>query len=391
MPLITDNQRLNEVCQSLAGHAFLTLDTEFLREKTYYPKLCLIQIGTPEGQAWAVDPLDGDMDLQPLFDLLVNPGILKVLHAARQDLEIFYQLMGKVVHPFFDTQIAAMVCGYGDSVGYEALVRNIAGAQIDKSVQFTDWSNRPLSKRQIDYALGDVTHLVKIYRHLSAKLEERGRTSWVFEEEAILEDPRTYQNTPEDAWQRIKIKSPRPKMLAILREVAAWRERRAQEKNLPRNWIMRDETLADLAAQAPKNAEELKKIRNIPGDMAEKPSGKALLECIQKGLAVPKNEMPEPEKKKPLSPQAAATADILRMLLKVKSAEHEVAARLVASKDDIEAIAVDDNADVPALRGWRREVFGEDALALKHGKLAIGLKGSSITKFKVTGDTGLHE
>ena len=390
MPLITDNQRLNEVCQSLSGHAFLTLDTEFLREKTYYPKLCLIQIGTPEGEAWAVDPLDGDMDLQPLFDLLVNERILKVLHAARQDLEIFYQLMGKVVHPFFDTQIAAMVCGYGDSVGYEALVRNIAGAQIDKSVQFTDWSKRPLSKRQIDYALGDVTHLVKIYRHLSAKLEERGRTSWVFEGEAILEDPRTYQNPPEEAWQRIKIKSPRPKMLAVLREVAAWRERRAQEKNLPRNWIMRDETLADLAAQAPKTPEDLKKIRNI-GDIAEKPSGKALLDCIKKGLGVPKNEMPEPEKPKPLPPQAAATADILRMLLKVKCAENEVATKLVASKEDIEAIALDDDADVPALKGWRREVFGADALALKKGQIAIGLKNSTIAKYRVTGDTGLHE
>ncbi len=391
MPLITDNQRLNEICENLSQCDFITVDTEFLRDKTYYPKLCLIQVSGPGQEAYAIDPIEGDLDMTPLFDLLLNPDILKVLHAARQDLEIFYELMGKVVHPFFDTQIAAMVCGYGDSVGYESLVRNIVNTQLDKSSQFTDWSRRPLSQKQIDYALGDVTHLRDIYLHLAAKLEERGRTSWVFEEEAILEDPRTYQNIPEESWKRVKVKSPKPKMLAVLREVAAWRERRAQEKDIPRAWLMRDDTMTDLAAQAPTDAKGLKKIRNIPGDMADKPSGKAVLECIKKGLATPKADMPVPIKKQPLQPQAAATADILRMLLKVKCAESEVAAKLVASKEDIEAIAMDDNADVPALKGWRREVFGEDALALKKGGLAIGLKDSNITKFKVTGDTGVHE
>ncbi len=391
MPVITDNQRLNEVCENLSRHDFITIDTEFLREKTYYPKLCLIQVSSPEGEAHAIDPIEGNLDLAPLLDLLANQKILKVLHAARQDLEIFYALMNEVPRPFFDTQIAAMVCGYGDSVGYEALVRNITGTQIDKSVQFTDWSRRPLSKKQIDYALGDVTHLCKVYRHLAAKLEERGRTSWVFEEEAILEDPAIYENNPEEAWRRIKVKTPKPKMLAVLREIAAWREIRAQEKNIPRPWVLRDETLADMAAQAPKDAGQLKKIRNMPGDMADRPAGKALLECIQKGLATPKDKMPQPIKKKPLAPQAAATVDVLRMLLKVQCTESEVASKLVASKEDLEAIAMDDNADVPALKGWRYEVFGKEALALKKGKLAIGLKDTNITKFEVTGDTGLHE
>jgi len=383
MPLITDNQRLNEICKNLSACDFIMVDTEFLRDKTYYPKLCLVQVSGPDKKAYAIDPIEGDLDLEPLFELLQNPDILKVLHAARQDLEIFYQLMGKVVHPFFDTQIAAMVCGYGDSVGYESLVRNITGGQLDKSVQFTDWSKRPLSQKQIDYALGDVTHLCDVYLHLSEKLEERGRTSWVFQEEEILANPATYENNPEQSWKRIKVKSPKPKMLAVLRELAAWRETRAQEKNIPRAWVLKDDTLADMAAQAPSDVKGLKKIRNMPASQAESHIGEALLQCIQKGLGISKDQQPKPRKKQSVPPSLSATIDVLRMLLKIQCAQHEVAAKLVASQQDIEAIALNDNADVPALKGWRREVFGEEALALKKGKLAIGLEGSKIVKHKM--------
>ena len=383
--IITEQKDLEEFCAGLAGLDFITIDTEFLREKTYYPKLCLVQVGTPDGRAAAIDPIEGqDMDLTPLFDLLCNAKLLKVIHAGRQDLEIFFRLTGKVVQPFFDTQIAAMVCGYGDSVGYESLVRNITGHSLDKSVQFTNWSNRPLSKRQVDYALGDVTYLVGIYKHLAAELAKRGRTDWVFQEEEILADPATYENHPENAWERIKLRSPKPKMLAILRELAAWRELRAQEKDIPRTWVMRDETLADMAAQAPRTPEDLAKIRNMSEEQAKGQTGQILLEAIGRALNSDKSTWPKPERKDPLPPTASNTVDILRMLLKIQCTEHGVASKLVASKEDIEAIALDDAADVPALRGWRFEIFGRDALALKKGDLAIGLKGSKITKYKVS-------
>ena len=256
--LITDQKALKGFCASLKSETFITVDTEFLREKTYYPKLCLIQIGAADGRAAAIDPLSDDIDLAPVYDLLFDEKILKIFHAARQDLEIFFNQTGKVVYPFFDTQIAAMVCGYGDSIGYENLVRNITGGQIDKSSQYTNWSNRPLSDKQVNYALGDVTHLVKVYEHLAEQLEKRGRTSWVFEEEAVLEDPATYDVDLNEMWRKIKVKSPKPQTLAVLRELAAWREARAQRKDLPKNWVMKDDTLADMAAQAPRDAKALK-------------------------------------------------------------------------------------------------------------------------------------
>jgi ribonuclease D len=390
MTLITDTKTLKDACKALSGCDYITLDTEFLRDKTYYPKLCLVQLSGPGHEAVAIDPLAEGIDLAPLFDLLFDPKILKVLHACRQDLEIFFQLTGKVVTPLFDTQIAAMVCGYGDSVGYEALVRNITGNQLDKSVQFTDWSRRPLSKKQLDYALGDVTYLKDIYKHMLAELEKSGRTEWLLQEEEILADPATYQNPPREAWQRIKLRTPRPKTLAVLRELAAWREEKAQSRDIPRSWILRDDTLADMAAQAPQDAKELKKIRNISADIADGNTGKTLLELIQKGLKTPKDQMPQPEKKMPLPPQAAATVDVLRMLLKVQCAESGVATKLVASQEEIEEIAMDDNADVPALKGWRYELFGRQALELKKGKLAIGLKDSKITKFSVSGDSAVY-
>lgn len=383
MPLVTEQSKLDAFCDTLKDKPFITVDTEFLREKTYHPKLCLLQVGDPEGNAKAIDPLAEGLDLTPLLDLLFDKNILKVVHAGRQDLEIFYRLTGKVVEPFFDTQIAAMVCGYGDSVGYESLVRNITGQSLDKSSQFTDWSRRPLSEKQINYALGDVTHLVKIYEHLAGELEKRGRTSWLYQEEEILADPATYENPPLEAWRRIKIKTPKPKTLAILRELAAWRETRAQEKDIPRTWVMRDETLADMAAQAPKSPEKLKKIRNMSAELADGHVGKTLIEIIEKTENSDSKNWPRPEKKPPLPRHASAALDILRMLLKLQCTEHDVAAKLVASKDDLEALATESKPDIPAMKGWRYEVFGRHAVALKNGELSIGLKNNKIQKYGV--------
>ena len=381
--IVTTSAGVAELCHKLSDSPFITIDTEFLREKTYYPKLCLVQLSGPDKNAAVIDPLSKDIDLSPLFDLIGNKKVLKVFHAARQDLEIFYNMTGGVVAPFFDTQIAAMVCGYGDSVGYNSLVQDIAKKSIDKSAQFMDWSHRPLTDRQLSYALGDVTHLCDIYVHLSKELERRGRVSWLLQEEDILSDPSTYSNDPYEAWTRIKLRSPSRKTLAVLREVAAWREKAAQERDIPKNWMMRDETLADLASQAPRTKEQLLKIRNMPKDHANGRIGEALLESIKAALESPKDDWPTVEKRKILPPQAAATLDILKMLLKIQSSEHGVASKLIASQDDLEAIVLDDAAEVPALSGWRRDIFGEDALALKAGKLAIGLSGDKITKFPV--------
>jgi ribonuclease D len=382
--IITDQGELTKLCEKLSAFPYITIDTEFLREKTYYPKLCLVQVSDPNGNAAAIDPIDGHLDLAPLFDLFLNPKVLKVIHSGRQDLEIFYNLTSKVVTPFFDTQIAAMVCGYGDSIGYESLVRGLTGQSLDKSVQFTDWSKRPLSKRQIDYALGDVIYLAEIYKKLKLELEKHGRTEWVFEEEEILANPETYQNSPERAWERIKLRSPKPKMLAILKELAAWREKRAQDKNLPRSWIMKDETLADMAAQMPETIDQLKKIRGVTPDMAGGHIGKTLLDIIATAASSDKNAWPKPAERKVISPQATATIDILKMLLKIQAAEHGVAAKLVADQDDIERIATEDQPDVLPLKGWRFEVFGREAQALKAGKIAVGLKNSKITKYNVS-------
>ena len=381
--LITDQKALEKFCKSVKGCAFITVDTEFLREKTYYPKLCLVQIGDPDGNAAAIDPLVEGIDLSPVFDLLFDEKILKVFHAARQDLEIFFNLTGNVVHPFFDAQIAAMVCGYGDSIGYESLVRNITGGSLDKSVQYTNWSHRPLSDKQINYALGDVTHLVKVYETLSGELEKRGRVSWVYEEEAVLEDPATYDVNVNAVWQRVKIKSPKPKNLAVLRALAAWRETRAQDKDIPRNWVMRDETLADMAGQMPKDVKGLKKIRNMSGDVAEGRHGKALLELIKETLAGDQNSWPKPMKRKAPSAAVAAKTEMLKLLLKLQAAEHGVASKLIASSDDLEALASDDDADVMAVKGWRAEVFGDEAKEMINGRLAIGMKKGKIAKFRM--------
>jgi len=381
--IITTQKALNEFCAGLKSETFITVDTEFLREKTYFSKLCLIQVSGADKDARAIDPLADGLDLAPLYDLLFDKNILKIFHAARQDLEIIFNLTGKVVEPLFDTQIAAMVCGYGDQVGYERLVREITETQLDKSVQYTDWSRRPLSERQINYALGDVTHLCDVYLQLRKELEERGRTAWMDQEKEILLDPETYQNHFDEAYKRIKIRNPKPKTLAVLRELAAWREQRAQKKNIPRGWVMKDDTLADMAAQAPKDVNGLKKIRNFSDDLANGHVGQKLLAAIKTALETPHTEWPKVKKRKQPGPAVSARMDILKMLVKIQASIHDVAPKLIISNDDLEQLASQDEPDIPALKGWRREVFGNDALAIKRGEIAIGLNGSTIEKFSI--------
>jgi len=383
MTIITDNAELAAFCKKLAKEEFITIDTEFLREKTYYPKLCLVQLSGADKDARAIDPLVKGIDLTPLFDLLQNKDVLKIFHASRQDLEIFYNLMGCVVTPIFDTQVAAMVCGYGDAISYEKLVKSISGAKIDKSSQFTNWSLRPLSDKQLEYALGDVTHLCDVYHDLRKQLKKSKRCRWVTMEEEILNNPATYKNDPREAWKRIKIRSPKPRSLAILRELAALRERQAQKCNIPKNWVVRDDTLADMAGQAPRDKKSLKKIRNVSKEFANGKFSDQILKAIETALASPKESWPIPVKKKTLLPHAIVIIDILKMLLKIESTEHGVAPKIIASAKDLEAIALDDDADVLALKGWRREIFGEDALAIKHGKIAIALKDGKIAKIRL--------
>ena len=383
MSILQTSKDIADFCNKLSGEEFITIDTEFLREKTYYPKLCLVQLSGPDKEARAIDPLMDDIDLSPLYDLLANEKVLKVFHSGRQDLEIFYNMTGKVVEPIFDTQVAAMVCGFGDSISYEKLVNNITDGKVDKSSQFTDWSARPLTDKQLNYALGDVTHLCDIYLHLKDVLDKRGRTKWVLQEDKILSDPATYENDPYKAWERVKIRSPKAKNLAILREVAAIREKQAQKRNIPKSWVFRDEVIASIAVQAPTNKKQLAKIRNMPKDIAEGRLGEKLLAAVETALASPQSEWPQPTQRKHIPPQITCVVDVLKMLLKITSTENEVASKLIANSNDLEAIAMDDNANVPALKGWRREIFGEDALAIKHGKLAIGLKDGQITKFPI--------
>lgn len=383
MTILKTSDEIASFCNTLSACEFITIDTEFLREKTYYPKLCLVQISGPDKDARAIDPLIEGIDLSPLFALLRDESIMKVFHAGRQDLEIFYNLTGEVASPIFDSQIAAMVCGYGDSISYEKLVANITGGKVDKSSQFTDWSLRPLSDKQLNYALGDVTHLCDIYLHLKDVLEKRKRTDWVKQEDKILSNPATYENDPYKTWERIKIRSPKPRSLAILRELAALREQHAQKRNIPKTWVVRDDALADMAGQAPRNKKQLAKIRNVSKDMAEGKMGDRFLEAIERALSSPQEAWPKPKKRKSLQPTAIAVVDILKMLLKVISTENEVASKIIASSSDLEEIALDDNADVPALKGWRREVFGQQALDVKHGKLAIGLKNGKIAKLPI--------
>jgi ribonuclease D len=374
MTLLTTTAEVESLCAELAREPFVALDTEFMRDRTYWPKLCLIQLAGKERHA-AIDPLASGLELDPLFELLAEPAVVKVFHAARQDIEIFYNLTGRVPMPLFDTQLAAMVCGYGEEVGYETLVGQLAKARIDKSSRFTDWERRPLSPEQLAYALADVTHLRTVYMKLKEKLETTGRSSWVDQELAELTNPTTYQQPPEEAWKRLKVRSRDARFLAIVRALAAWRERTAQERDLPRNRVLRDDLLLEIAANRPITLEQLTRLRRINLDRRSAP---AVVEAIQGALALPQAELPTPEPPPKLARGLGPLIDLLRVLLKLKCEEHHVAQRLVATAADLEAIAAEAEPDVAALKGWRYEVFGQAALALKRGELGLAVRDGRL-------------
>ena len=369
--LIADSEGLAALCSDLASAPFVCLDTEFMREKTYFPRLCLVQLAAPDGAARAVDPLAEGMDLAPLVALMHDESVLKVLHAGRQDIEIFYNLSGRVPAPLFDTQVAAMVCGFGEAVAYERLARKIAKAEIDKSSRFTDWSSRPLTDRQTAYALSDVAHLPAIYRALEARLRETGRGAWLTEELASLTDPASYELAPERAWRRIKTRSTKPRFLGVLREVAAARERFARERDLPRNRIVRDEALLEIAAHETREPAELERVRGVTRGQAKGAVGKALIAAVERALALPEDDLPRVKKPPPAPRGIGPVVELLKVLLKLRCEENDVAVKLVASARDLERMAADPGADIAALRGWRRAMFGDDALALMRGDMAL--------------------
>ena len=377
MQVISDSASLAGFCQRLAEADYVTVDTEFMRVRTYWPQLCLVQLAGPD-EAAVVDALAEGLDLAPLLDLMADPKVLKVFHAARQDIEIFYRLSGAVPAPLFDTQIAAMVCGFGDAVGYETLVAKLAKARIDKSMRFTDWSHRPLSDKQLDYALSDVTHLRTAYGKLSRRIERTGRSGWLDEEMAALTAPGTYAQDPKEAWRRLKTKSSSPRFYAVLREVTAWREIEAQSRDVPRNRVLRDDILLDIAAHAPRSEHELARTRGLERNSRSPRTREGILAAVARGLAVPDDQCPLPPRIKPLPRGLKPVVDLLKVLLQAKCEEFDVARKLVANSTDLEQIAADDRAEVPALSGWRRQVFGDDALALKHGKVALAIDGKAL-------------
>jgi ribonuclease D len=378
MDLITTTEELAAVCSRMARHPFVTVDTEFLRETTYYPLLCVAQMASPE-EAVVIDALATGIDLAPFFALMENEGVVKVFHAARQDIEIVWNMAQTIPHPIVDTQVAAMVLGYGDSISYDQLVQRITGDTLDKSHRFTDWTRRPLSDAQVTYALSDVTHLRDVYLALAADLEKRGRSSWVEAEMDVLTSPETYRADPERAWERLKSRVRKPKELAVLIEVAAWREREAQTRDVPRGRVIKDEVIGDIAVQAPITIERLSHLRSLPKGFERSRWGDQIIEAVKRGLERDQKTLPRLDRFRP-APNGAATVELLKVLLRMTAERHGVAAKVIATVDDLDRIAADDEADIPALKGWRRELFGEKALALKHGRLALAVdKGRVVT------------
>ena len=375
---ITTSAELAAVCERLAKHPFITVDTEFLRESTFYPLLCVAQMASSE-EAVVVDALAPGLDLKPFFDLMADERVLKVFHAARQDIEIVWHRAGLVPHPIFDTQVAAMVLGYGDSISYDQLVLRITGDTLDKSNRFTDWTRRPLADAQIEYAISDVTHLRDVYLALVADLGRRGRVDWVCEEMKILTSPDTYRLDPELAWMRLKTRVRKPKELAVLIEVAAWREREAQSRDVPRGRVLKDDAIGDIAVQAPTSVERLGALRSLPKGFERSKWGNDILEAVKRGLARDPKTLPRIERLKP-AVNGTAIVELLKVLLRMTSEKHGVAAKVIATVDDLDRIAADDEADVPAMHGWRMEMFGKKALDLKHGRLALAIeKGRVVT------------
>lgn len=377
MQVITSTQALAALCKQLATHDYVTVDTEFLREQTFWPKLCLVQLAGPDIEA-IVDPMAAGLKLDPLWELMADETTVKVFHAARQDLEIVWTMAGLLPHPIFDTQVAAMVCGFGDSVSYSNLVKKVTGKDIDKSSRFTDWSRRPLSEKQLVYALGDVTHLRQVYAYLKDQLDQTTRHGWVDEEMAILTTPSTYQTQPEDAWKRLKLRVKNRRALAVLMELAAWREQLAQSQDVPRARVLKDEALYDIANQSPTAPEQLERLRTLSDGFSRSSRAREIIEAVKRGLERDVSEVPPLRQGEPLSADATATVELLKVLLKSAAARHGVAPRLIADTSDLERLAAHEVPDVPALNGWRRQLFGEDALALKRGELALSLKDGEV-------------
>lgn len=373
MNLIASTDDLAQACARLSAHPFITVDTEFLRETTYYPKLCLVQMAGPDPEdAYLVDPLSPELDLAPFMALMANEAVIKVFHSARQDLEIIWNLGRLVPAPLFDTQVAAMVCGYGDSVSYEQLVNDLAKARVDKSSRFTDWSRRPLTEAQLVYALSDVTHLVQVYEALMEQLTANGRLAWLSEEMAVLTSPETYQADPENAWRRLGGRLRKSKEIAVLMEAAAWREREAQNRDVPRGRILKDDALIDVAVSAPRSVEALGRLRSIPNGFERSKTGGEILEAVERGLARDPATIPVPERSRGRG-GTGAIVDLLKVLLKAVAENEGVAPKIIATVEELEAIAESDTAEVPSLHGWRRSLFGEKALALKGGQLGLVL------------------
>jgi ribonuclease D len=378
MDLITTTSELEAACERLARHRVITVDTEFLRETTYYPLLCVVQMASPD-EAMVIDALAKGIDLKSFFTLMANEKVLKVFHAARQDIEIIWHRAAIVPHPIFDTQVAAMVLGHGDSIGYDQLVERIAGHRPDKTHRFTDWSRRPLTKEQINYAVSDVTHLRDVYLALEPDLRKRGRSDWVSEEMEVLTSPRTYDFHPERAWERLKTRVRKPKELAVLMEVAAWREQEAQSRDVPRGRVLKDDAIGDIATHAPTTVERLAGLRSLPKGFDRSKWGAEIVTAVQRGLARDPATLPKLEKPRNNS-NGAAIVELLKVLLRMTSERHAVASKVIATVDDLELIAADDHADVAALHGWRRELFGEAALSLKHGRLALAIEKGRVVR-----------
>lgn len=376
MKLITTTAELDAACARLARHPSITVDTEFLRETTYYPLLCVVQMASAE-EAVVVDALAEGLELGSFFALMADETVLKVFHAARQDIEIIWHRAGIVPHPVFDTQVAAMVLGYGDSIAYDSLVERITGHRPDKTHRFTDWSRRPLTEEQLHYAVSDVTHLREVFAALDADLTKRGRNDWVSEEMEVLTSPKTYDFHPERAWERLKTRVRKPKELAVLMEVAAWREQEAQSRDVPRSRVLKDDAIGDIATHAPTTLERLANLRSLPKGFERSKWGQDIITAVQRGLARDLHSLPKLERPRN-NVNTSAIVELLKVLLRMTSERHGVASKILATVDDLEQIAIDDHADVAALHGWRRELFGEAALGLKHGRLALAINKGRV-------------
>ena len=383
MHVITTQSELEAAIAALETSDFVTVDTEFIRETTYWPELCLIQMAAP-GVTALVDPLSPEIDLAPFFALMANERITKVFHAARQDIEIVFHLGGLIPHPVFDTQVAAMVCGFGDSVSYDQLVQKITGAHLDKSSRFTDWRHRPLSDKQLDYALADVTHLVHVYRHLAAELERENRAHWLNEEMDVLTARETYDPHPDDAWKRLKMRLRKPQELAVVQAVAAWREREARERNVPRGRVLKDDAIYEVAQQQPRDATALSRLRTIPKGWERSSTAAALIEVVDAALSMPREQMPRLPKLAQAPEGSSAAVELLKVLLRQVAEKEGVATKVLASGEDIDRIAAEgEKADVPAMHGWRREVFGDIAMRLVRGEIGLKFDQRKIAVFEL--------